>query len=375
MKLLKLVTINLAVFLGISLCVFAVGEAYFTIKHIFQQEEREKGFWGATHPRFAGGIFKLVPGQYALKHPKHVERFEINEQGFRKQNFDPEKNVDVVIYGDSFSFGDGVSQGQRYSDILSGNHENLNIANLAYNGGFTSAHYVFDFNIRKFAPGRILVLSYLGNDCQSDMWESTLLAPTKGGYPRRTISKDNHLAADLRSESLIIQVLAKTHFFRKVLRTVYNSHYGALVFGPTARPNQLNEKSFDRGEDSSACMRNLEYLKALENICKQRNPECTLTNFWIPQNWFVDPLETVKTPHTALTKNELAATVRAAALFDVLRANCAEQGVNCINLTNTLRQAGSNVYIANDAHWNPKGHATVAKLISTFLRDDELPGD
>ncbi len=373
MKLFKLLAINLAVFLGLSLCVFAVTETFFTIRHNFQQEQRESGFWGTTHPEFTEGIFELVPGDYALKHPNHIERFQINEDGFRRENFDPGTKVDIVIYGDSFSFGDGVSQGQRYSDILSKSHMNLNIANLAYNGGFTAPHYVFDFNIREFAPSKILVLSYLGNDCQSDMWESTLLAAAAGGYPRRIISKDNHLAADLRSETWIVQILAKTHSFRKVLRTIYNSHYGALVFGPTARPNQLNEKRFDRGEDASACMRNLEYLKALENKCKQRNPKCTLTNFWIPQNWFVDPLETVETPHTALAKTELPATVQAAALFDVLQVNCAKQGISCIDLTDTLKAADGNVYIPNDAHWNPKGHAAVAKLISSFLMGDDKP--
>ena len=89
------------------------------------------------HPATA---FRFVPGVRArIPHESGGYLLRANEQGFRcDRDFDPTRHAStrrVLVFGDSFTAGDGVSNGNRYSDVL----EALLPATETYNFGLSGS--------------------------------------------------------------------------------------------------------------------------------------------------------------------------------------------------------------------------------------------
>ncbi|MDH3213224.1 MAG: hypothetical protein OEM05_12130, partial [Myxococcales bacterium] len=72
------------------------------------------------HPTFA---YRFIPGLKArVDHEGGGYLLRTNEQGFRcRHNFESEKPEDVyrvLLFGDSYTAGDGVSNKDRFGDVL-----------------------------------------------------------------------------------------------------------------------------------------------------------------------------------------------------------------------------------------------------------------
>lgn len=89
--------------------------------------------------RFAPGLKVRIPhegGGYLVK---------TNRDGFRcDHNVTPttSKARRVLVFGDSYTAGDGVSNGKRYSDILEQNLDNTEVLNFGLSGSGTDQQYL-----------------------------------------------------------------------------------------------------------------------------------------------------------------------------------------------------------------------------------------
>ena len=103
------------------------------------------------HPATA---FRFIPGLRArVEHESGGYLVRVNAQGFRcNHNFLPEKTTErrVLLFGDSFTAGDGVSNEKRYGDVLEGLLPGLQVYNFGLPGSGTDQQYLA---YREFAQG------------------------------------------------------------------------------------------------------------------------------------------------------------------------------------------------------------------------------
>lgn len=368
--LMKTVTANVLIFLAILFIVTILAEGYYRFKDSLADDgvnDWPFNYWGKAYPESSPDIYKLIPGHYKRLIDGEIEEFQISDEGYRQPNFDLERPIDLVVYGDSFTFGHGVSEGKRFTDILTRKNENLNIANFSYNAGFTTPHYLLHYNNHDFDASRIWIFTYLGNDCQSDLGESEIVSHEIGGYPSLRVIKNGDLYGDSSAYPVLVRVLSDNSvFLKKVFNRVYSSRYGAYFFSDDSRPNTLNKVKFDMGRDSDACIENIVYIKNIERACKTRNKSCAVINYLIPQDFFVY-LDDGQTNHTNLYKNERETAYKNAALFQRVIENCNKHSVECINLLPVLKSSRKRLYFNNDAHWNREGHSVIADFLGANL--------
>lgn len=333
-----------------------------------------RGYWKSAYPEFKKGIYEFTPGNYKILSQTQGfpgDSFTINSNGYRIPNFNPSRPVDLAIFGDSFTFGWGVNPGERFSDLLSKRHPELNIANLGFNAGFTAPHYLLHFRLTQMAPQNIFVFSYLGNDCESDLEESVLISRKEGGYPVRKISPEGHRIGQRELYPRFILFASNySSIMRRFFSRVYYSSFGPRLFSRKALPNRNNSIATDRGDNSNACQEAFSYLKELEVQCKERNAGCQLINFLIPQIFLVynNYDNNVGFGYTELSSKDQSLAFASGKLISNVVSNCSKLGLTCVDLRPTLQSPKNTMlYIKNDGHWNKDGHAIVARLLEAWL--------
>jgi lysophospholipase L1-like esterase len=133
-----------------------------------------------------------------------------NERGFRQQEHEnPESSTAhrLFVFGDSFVWGWGVSQGAVFTDQLSGKLPDWHVENLGINGTGTVAQYeLFSAECRdSLTPGDVVLLTFFGNDFTDNVEGArratiqdgkvvTLPAdsPLRGGW-QRTLQESSYL--------------------------------------------------------------------------------------------------------------------------------------------------------------------------------------
>lgn len=96
------------------------------------------------HPTFA---YRFIPGLKArVDHEGGGYLLRTNQQGFRcSHDFVERKRIDtarVLLFGDSYTAGDGVSNKRRFGDLIEGMLDNLEIFNFGLSGSGTDQHYL-----------------------------------------------------------------------------------------------------------------------------------------------------------------------------------------------------------------------------------------
>ena len=95
------------------------------------------------HPRIG---FRYIPGLRArVRHEAGGYLVAANSHGFRSAEFEPQPPTGcrrVLLFGDSFTAGDGVSQGRRFGDLLEKRVPDLEVLNFGLPGTGTDQQYL-----------------------------------------------------------------------------------------------------------------------------------------------------------------------------------------------------------------------------------------
>jgi carbamoyltransferase len=95
------------------------------------------------HPVFG---YKYLGGlKMRIEHEGGGYLIKTNQEGFRCNNevLNPKsKNKRVLVFGDSYTAGDGVSNGKRYSDLLEQSLDEVEVLNFALSGSGTDQQYL-----------------------------------------------------------------------------------------------------------------------------------------------------------------------------------------------------------------------------------------
>lgn len=287
-----------------------------------------------------------------------------NSGQYREEKDFKLKDLNVAFFGDSFTFGHGVNAGDRYTDLFSSYFPGVEAASLSYAAGFEPEHYEFFFNAHPdLAPKLTVVGLYLGNDLDSDVRETVIEKSGEGEIidvrlPYREIYEGQVINVSTGSLRPLRWLAKHSYFFRYALSTINQSRYRAYLFDRSdVVPNTFNSVETEKGQFGGLAFRALDSLVRLQSVVAQRGGR--LAVLIIPQNYFFSSAANLHLNPTLIgEKDKLVAgdNVKKAVMDFCVRAS-----LSCLDPSPVLSEHD---YFRSDAHWNRRGHATVAKFLA-----------
>jgi hypothetical protein len=380
-RLLSAIALQLAIALvTLGICL-ATLEIYFRITASSARVSDDTSvlrIFSAIYPVSKPEIVSLKKNFRQRWNPKGIDTtIETDSVGLRSPSHSEMETAEVLVMGDSFTFGLGVEGKDRYG-VLIGEMSDKNTYISGTNNGWAPPHYLKYFLLNKeLTPQRIIVGLYLGNDLWTDIRETIFLDGPEFDFevPFRTVNEAGVLVNSKPLANPVLEWFRRNSAFAQWLfnRLVTAGYQSWFEFkaGPGREPiipNWFNPESLDRGEATPEAVKSFSYLPLIEKACQERNPDCTLHVLLIPQDFLVYD---ERNAHTRLTPEEAkSARNGSRSIVTYAKELCAEMKLDCFNPISKLRATpseGADTYIPEDHHWTADGHQIVAESLCDHL--------
>ena len=315
--------------------------------------------------------------------PEFVVNVETDRFGYRKPSMDDPGAASIVVFGDSFTFGQGVEGAERYSARLQEILPDEKILNVSYPNGVCPLHYEVFFRANQELKPRIGIVGlYLGNDFYSDPLETKVLAkdgdaPARIGLSKREVYHGVLINRPPEGANATVRFLMwlrpKSATVRLILSRVNTSRFRDWVYGnASVAANSPNPPELDafRGENiPSTFYETLDSLDRLRRDVQKRSLGAELLVLIIPQNFYV--CRAPKNPHSLLNSAELREVgEKRGGLLAAVRREFSSRGIRFLDPTDALvraEQSGTKTYFDIDAHWTPPAQKIVAGLLAAQI--------
>ena len=251
----------------------------------------------------------------------------INSKKLRDNEFEYNKSEKkrILVLGDSFAWGFGVEEEERFSEIIEGEIDNLEIINSAI-AGYSSDQQLLYFTREgyKYHPDLVMMLFYendfLGNSVDNIYW----------------YNKPNFV---IKEDSLVLRnvPVPEQSIYQKLRKFLSGKSY--FISFILKRISVINVKSF-----SNEKMDTDNSLVLTEKIITQLNQLCIAGN---------SRLLLVSIPMDGEKGKFLSQTA-------------SKYSIEYLNLTPYFEKENGFI-IEDDGHWNQKGHSIAADAISEWI--------
>lgn len=364
-------------FLTLVICL-GILEIYFRFVSS-DDDSSELRVFTAVYPDSAPEIMSLKKNyMQRWKRNEFDVTVETNGVGLRLPSHSDMQTTEILVMGDSFTFGWGVEGANRYGVKL-GKMSGKNAFISSFNNGWAPPHYLKYFLMNpKLAPRHLIVGLFLGNDLYADIRETEVIAgqPLNFELPFRAVNKEGKIvnAAPLANpilESLRRHSLFARWLFNRLTKAGYRSwfKFKSGQGKEAVVPNATNPASLDRGQDTPEAITSFGYLHLLEEACRARNPNCTFHVLLIPEAFLV---QDVLSPKTRMAPAEReAAREGGRSVVDYAMELCAQLSLDCINPRDRLKgaqSAGGETYFLADRHWTAFGHQIATEAVCSHVQ-------
>ncbi|MHC4338808.1 MAG: GDSL-type esterase/lipase family protein [Planctomycetota bacterium] len=316
--------------------------SFFNPLSSFHEPDGLVGYRGK--PSFSGR-FKNLEFDVVIAH---------DENGFRLADplGNPGAEHRLLVFGDSYTWGWGVSQGEVFTDHLRRKMPGWDVRNFGLNGSGTVSQFALfkTFGEGILRPGDIVLLAFFGNDFADNV--------------------TNRLRAEVVENE--VRVMGPDIMRRGGLHGILkdNSHlYNFLCFAgdrfKAVRRQGRRRTETVRRKDVSLTQSTVttHYLRAFRDACERAGARFVAA--YLPQQG-----ELLETSNPDPIVSQSSAILRSAFF------RCAEEaGVTTIDLLGPLlgikkREGGPRLTYPADHHWNEFAHRAVAEVLEA-----QLPGN
>ncbi|MEM3127025.1 MAG: SGNH/GDSL hydrolase family protein [Candidatus Woesearchaeota archaeon] len=309
-----------------------------------EREEFDPVFKWRNRPGFSGVII-------AENEKDFFTKFKINKDGFRGEELRENAKYKIMTIGDSFTFGKGVEDNETYSAVLEKNLNDLGydteVINTGVIGYYPDQYYLV---VKKMAPvykpNMIIIGFFGGNDIEdtdlleisdNKVIEKPFEKPPVNTRVKKFFAKNSHLY-----NYLIIKAMQNPWIDKLLIEIgVFAIHYSPF---------------FTRELEEYYTEENKIKIILNETIKEANKQEIPLIILYIP------PIEDVSDryyenaikifPNTKLNRY----TVRKFIEDFGKQTN--------IKVVDPVDQLNEESYLPQDLHWNKKGHAVAASLLT-----------
>ena len=366
----------------------------------------EKSYYYRVPNRIQKGTTRdepLTAFSYPLRAPGYPEieyTLSVDERGFRNQS--KLGTYDIVVVGDSFAEGSGVSDEQTWA-VLLGQKSGLRVYNLGISGGtpLTCLETLKMFGL-ELRPKIVVCLLYEGNDFRSSNFEEK---KEKKRFTLNWFYKTSPLRHFLKSA--LIQFFGPINSNNREPASDYGpgNRLYAVSWLPLAIPDEPKPKYYafkikrllshfttkESFKNSEGCKATLNALRQIKSTCSERDIRFVIVyaadkpHILLPL--VKDTLDSDKLhAFMSLKAKELPPP---AELIDVLLGRleiqenvleefCHGESIEFVSLTEPLRRQilnGSQAYFTYDQHWTPVGHEAAAEALYSLIQTKTSQSD
>lgn len=159
-----------AIGLGVAFFVFTVLLAEFVLRQVYAKKDEEirQGMKLLSSPLYASIAAPGSEGKHRT--PEFSVMLRANRLGFRDHDLDPDESVDIAFLGDSYVWGTGVEEDERFTNLLQAAFPALRIANFGLCTAGTLNELVIWRDFVKQRRPKIAFLVFFPNDIQNNIW-------------------------------------------------------------------------------------------------------------------------------------------------------------------------------------------------------------
>lgn len=292
---------------------------------------------------------RLVSGHF--RRPEFDALITHDENGFRRQEYQNKASLcehDVFVFGDSFTWGWGVDQGEGFTDRMSLLIPAYCVHNYGIDSTGTAVQYIlFDKEVKKSVkPGDTVVVMFFENDFD----DNVAAAEVKNGQVellKRKRPSDRFIDRNLKKISYFYNFMAyKIDLFqlnRKRKKEI--SIARALMASGGQDPRNIMEKHF---------------LAAFKKACADLKANFLLV--YIPGQAELSESDIMRPEALA---NEQAYRKALFSIADSLDIKT----LDLLPYFLGYKKNNNNMVLTfkRDEHWNPTGHKLAAKIISDYI--------
>lgn len=316
-----------------------------------------------------GNAFYQVKPNYRQVLQRYEFKVDVrtNNIGLREQDDYLGEPVDIGFIGDSFTFGWGVEQGERYSDVVAKAFPRLNVLSYAYPNGHAPVNYLAFLNNRPEFMPRVLVLGLFAfNDLADDTADA--LIKTENGIVKsvgsRTLKVDEDgfiVARGYRPPAFLSVAWLGQH---TAIGRAIKVAAGQLKNRGKSLPRADTLRPADQGQWDETALQALDDIRQIDRMARQSGS--TLLVFYIPFPSYIED-----TPVCIYTAELCAGQRSSNAPGDALSGWAASENIRFVDPVGyfrVLESQGEELYYPYDAHWTPRGHAAAGKMIADYLK-------
>jgi hypothetical protein len=320
----------------------------------------------AYSKRTTFGDLAAISGELSDK-VERLEIFQTDQRGFRNSPSSTGSPFDVVVVGDSFGMGLGVSQDEHWAALLKKvGHSVYNLSMPATCAAHGAARLTLEIPELPLTPGAtIIVPVYTGNDLEEcDASVDAILSQGPQSETRALMTRIEDYRSRSPLRQLGMRLVYRFLFADPVIerRTLPNNS-SFLFYKPHIKAARLSRAEVENNANFSRMAEALIRLKALAQTHQAR-----LAVVVIP------PKEEV---YQGLLRGESTAPLppTTSGFAEAVLSVCLKNDISCLDLTPTISAeaqtafpSGTLVWWPDDSHWNQLGHRLVARVIAeTFL--------
>ena len=372
---LGLVVASVVVFLVIAEGYFAVFNPQLQSPSPPQIQHRENEFVFYQYNEVLG--WKNKPNAEGfLTMPDSKTYIRINSKGLRDREYEykkPNEIKRIVVLGDSFTWGYGVEDKERYSEILEDDLEDCQVINMGVTGYGTDQELLtFKTEGVKYSPDLVIVAFQIGSDIVNNAnviqytYPKPLFVLDKRGklnltntpVPRKEdwIKRweiENECTKNLTFLDSFKRFTAKhSHTYKFVADKIVSNPALLEVF---KKIGIVHKETFARGGYTQYTwdLTNT-LLKEIDTAAKENGAKTLIV---------IVPNKEQVYKHIDLKLNEM--------LIDFGKENNIP-ALDCLPEFREHAKNGEQLYFKNDSHWNANGHKLAAELIYDKLIEEEL---
>jgi lysophospholipase L1-like esterase len=356
-------------------------------------------------------LYRLVPGaeRIAVMSPIDggaVIRYKINNQGFRGAELARAgESMRVLVYGDSFIQGDYSRTEETFTEQLKGRlarkiGKSIEVVNAGVIGyGPDQELRRMEEELHTLKPNLVIVAIYAGNDF-GDLIKNKLYRLSSDGslQDNPSVFLDDAIVSNMnqsrRSEPILRKIL------RAAIGRLFGNPGNASVTGREARRARVDAYLKQAIDEYRQYV--IEGDNAVHLVSDPYNADVSLTPTSESARYKIAMMEQIMrrmgdtvaknnaalvfllipSPIDAADEHEVEEVdpvkypeYRRSTLTDILGQICQRNGFRAVNLFGPFwERRADDLYFKADGHWNPRGQAYAAELVSEFVIAQSLLG-
>ena len=289
----------------------------------------------------------------------------MNSEGFwdiEPQIIKPSETKRILFLGDSFTIGFGISEKERFSDLikdrLPADYEVINMGMWGYSTD--QELLVLTEKGMKYSPDIVIVSMFL-----DDLFCSNLFSVNEGLYikPKFNLANDNSLELgnvpipNNHGKSYLLNTVL-TRFYKLRNRLEMGSEFDSRGWISVFDKAYLKEKRYSLP---------LRLLSEMNAVSKANNSKFLLVIIPYKDQLYEQRINTSRGPYKGIPYGRLDLSLPQ----KVVRLFCKKSGIPVLDLLPVFKVHNSQkpLFFKKDLHWTKEGHRLAAEQILTYLKE------